>query len=239
MLYLSIVIPVYNEERKIGSSLARIYDFLKQKDYDYEVIVVDDGSSDNTILEIQCSALANENKLKIVRNGVNRGKGFSVKNGILNSRGECVLFSDADLSAPIEEVERFFPYIRQGFDVIVGSRAMKNSGVRIKKTIHRYIMGRIYSFLVGLFVLWGIKDTQCGFKMFTRKAADAIFKRQKLDGFSFDAEAIYLAKKLGFRVKEVPVNWYDSGPTRVRLLKDSIRMARDLLKIKKIHRNDK
>ena len=236
MPFISIVIPTYNESARIIQTLEKIFNYMEKGKNRFEVIVSDDGSRDNTtgVIEQKFSGKSN---LRILRRPVNKGKGLTVKEGVVNSKGDVVLFSDADLSTPIEEIDKLLKFIEQGFDVVIGSRNLKDPDVEVQKTAHRFVMGRIFSVLIGLFVFWGTKDTQCGFKMFTRKAADEVFKRQKLEGFSFDVELIYLAKKLGFKVKEVPVNWHESEGTRVKLFRDSAKMTKDILKIKSMHRN--
>src|SRR3989344_5891622 len=164
-VYLSIIIPAYNEEKRIGSTLSKVCGFLKTKNYEHEVILVDDGSNDKTILEAKDSELAKTNKLKIVKNGMNKGKGFSVKNGVLNSAGEFVLFSDADLSTPIEEADKLFNYMGKGYDIVIGSRSIAGSDVRVRQPFYREKMGRVFNFFVSSLLMGGFVDTQCGFKL--------------------------------------------------------------------------
>jgi dolichyl-phosphate beta-glucosyltransferase len=235
-MFLSIIIPAYNEEKRIGPTLAKIYSFLKNKEYSYEVLVVDDGSSDNTVQEVQKSNLFSENKLKIISNGINRGKGFSVKNGILNSSAEFVLISDADLSTPIEESDKLSAYLDKGFDIIIGSRGAQDSDIRIRQPWHRERMGRIFNFFIKKILFLEFDDTQCGFKLFKAPAAKNIAAQLCMDGFSFDVEMLYLAKKGGYKIAEVGVIWNNSPQSTVKLLSSSLNMFFDLFKIKQLHK---
>jgi len=234
--YLSVIIPAYNEEKRIGSALSGIYGFLKTKNYDYEVILVDDGSSDKTILRAQDNELAKINKLKIIRNASNKGKGFSVKNGILNSTGEYVLFSDADLSAPIEETDKLFNHIEKGYDIVIGSRSVKDSNVKTHQPFYREGMGRIFNFFVNLLLMSGFRDTQCGFKLFKGNIAREIAKELTINGFCFDVEMLYIARKKGYKVAEVGIIWENSLQSKVRIINSSVFMFVDLLKIKRRHK---
>lgn len=225
--HLSVVIPAYNEEERLGSTLEKIQEYLLHLEYPSEVIVVDDGSSDRTA-EIARS-------VKVLVNDQNSGKGFSVRRGALEARGEIVLFSDADLSTPIEEMSRLEAALTEGADVAIGSRALPDSDVQIHQPFYREMMGKTFNKLVQLLVFPGISDTQCGFKAFTQKAAQEIFSRQKLDGFAFDVEILYIARKLGYQVKEVPVIWRNSPDTRVGAMKDSMKMFLDILRVRRLH----
>jgi dolichyl-phosphate beta-glucosyltransferase len=163
---------------------------------------------------------------------MNRGKGFSVKNGFMHAKGKLLVFSDADLSTPIEEVSKLLNYYNEGYDVVIGSRGMKDSDIQIHQPWYRELMGRIFNFFVVLLAIHGFKDTQCGFKGFRREAALEICMRQRMEGFSFDVEMLYIAKKLGYRIKEVPIQWFDSPQTKVNTLKDSRKMFMDLLRVR-------
>jgi len=235
-MYLSIVIPTYNEEKRIGATLSKIYDFLKTKNYDYEIIVVDDGSTDRTVLETQQSILFKENNLGVIKNWINMGKGFSVKRGILASKGDYVLFSDADLSTPIEELDKLFGYINNEFDVVIGSRSVKDSDVKIHQPWHRERMGKTFNFFVKLFLLKEFNDTQCGFKLFKGNIARKIAQLLKIDGFCLDVEMLYLARQKAYKIKEIGVVWKNSPQTKVNTIGSSINMFLDLLKIKTLHR---
>jgi dolichyl-phosphate beta-glucosyltransferase len=228
---LSLVIPAYNEEKRIGPTLRKVFAFLDAQDYPAEVILVDDGSSDSTA-EVAQEAAAGRGNFRILKNGVNRGKGFSVKNGMLNAKHEIVLFSDADLSTPIEEANRFIEYIMEGCDVVIGSRTMRRAGVVIEQRLHRRLMGRVFNLFVRALAVRGFSDTQCGFKAFTRDAARRIFGMTRIRRFAFDVEMLFLAKRLGFKVKELPVAWHESSGSSVRPLRDSSRMFAALFSIR-------
>jgi len=232
---ISIIIPAYNEERRIVDTLNKIKAFLDGKDY--EIVVVNDGSKDRTVEVVE---ELHDDHIRIINNPGNKGKGYAVRNGMLHAKGDLLLFSDADLSTPIEELEKLLPFVKEGYGIVIGSRAMKESDIKVHQPFYRELMGKFFNKIVGLVAVKGIKDTQCGFKLFTREAADKIFKLQKLDGFSFDVELLYLAKKLGFKIKEVPIVWINDEDTRVSTIKDSAKMFFDLFKIRWLHaREDK
>lgn len=234
-IYLSIIIPSYNEEKRIGLTLSKICGFLKTKSYEYEIILVDDGSNDKTILEAKDSELAKTNKLNIIKNVTNKGKGFSVKSGILNSSGEYILFSDADLSTPIEETGKLFGYIEKGYDIVIGSRSITGSDVKVHQPFYREKMGRIFNFFVNILLISGFNDTQCGFKLFKGSIAREIGRELTIDGFCFDVEMLYLAKKKGCRIAEVGIVWENSPQSKVRVISSSLAMFIDLLKIRRRH----
>ncbi|MBN1405762.1 MAG: glycosyltransferase family 2 protein, partial [Candidatus Omnitrophica bacterium] len=229
---LSIIIPAYNEEQRIENTLLKMYDFLKNQGYDYEVIVVDDGSKDNTIGKAQASRLYKEGRLKIEKNQSNRGKGFSVRAGILKSSGDYVLFSDADLSTPIEEINKLFVYADKDYDIAIGSRSIKDSDVKIHQPWYREVMGKIFNIFVKVLLIRDFNDTQCGFKLFKGAVAKDIARVLKINGFCFDVEMLYLAKVKGCRIKEVGVTWNNSPQTKVKALKSSVNMFLSLLKIR-------
>jgi dolichyl-phosphate beta-glucosyltransferase len=229
--FISVVIPAYNEEKRIAPTLALIHDYLGRNAERFEIIVVDDGSSDKTA-EMVSAVAAEKGGIRLLTSPENRGKGFSVRRGVLEASGELILMSDADLSTPIEEVEKFIPWIEQGFDVVIGSRALKESDLIQKQPWYRQSMGRVFNLLVKTIVLGGVHDTQCGFKMFRSGPARKIFASLKTEGFAFDVEALFLAKKFGYRIKEVPVRWINSPQSKVRIMRDSLRMLLDLLRIR-------
>ena len=227
---LSIIIPAYNEEKRIAPTITRIVNYLSTKDYHGEIILVDDGSIDKTS-EV-ARRIVKDNRLTIIKNPVNQGKGYSVKKGILASHGEIVLFSDADLSTPIEELDNMMRWIDKGYDIVIGSRALSDSIVEVSQPWYRKIMGKIFNFLIRTFILKGFKDTQCGFKCFKREAAMQIFPLQKLSGFAFDVEMLYIAKKLGLKIREHPVRWINSPDSRVGIVSGSSSMLIDVLKVR-------
>lgn len=229
--FLSIVIPAYNEESRLPATLARIGEYLRGRSYRYEVIVVSDGSRDRTAQ----SALQWRPEgfpLEVVDRKENRGKGYTVREGAARARGEYILFSDADLSTPIEEVEKFFPFFRKGLQIVIGSRSLKGSDIVIRQPFHRQLMGRVFNGLVRVLAVSGIADTQCGFKCFTRRAAAEIFSRCRIDGFSFDVEILFLARKLGFSVREVPVKWFNAPGSSISPVRDSLRMLWEIFRVR-------
>lgn len=231
-MHLSIVIPVYNEERRIGRTLSRTIQYVRDRSIDAEIIVVDDGSTDNTV-KIAKETSTGRFPVKILRNDKNRGKGYSVRHGILHSSGKYILFTDADSSTPIQEIRKLLPRLEKGeCDVAIGSRALKGSKVRIRQPWFRMTMGKIFNLLVRIFLYTEFRDTQCGFKCFARKAAQEIFRLQKFDGFAFDIEIIAIAKLKGYRIKEVPVVWVNSLHSKVDPIRDASRMFVDIFRLK-------
>ena len=259
-MFLSVVIPAYNEQNRLNSSLDKIYNYFSSdlllqnsglsgskmgppdirirfnnKLVDYEVIVVNDASMDKTEEIALTNILNKKGRLKLINNPKNMGKGYSVKKGIFVSQGEYILFSDADLSTPIEEVEKLFSFVNEGYDIVIGSRSIKGAQIKVRQPFYREYMGKIFNFFVQAFVFKGIIDTQCGFKLFKAAAAKNIAKKSKIDGFSFDVEMLYLAHKQGYKIKEVPVAWINSPASKVNPVIDSYKMLIELLSIKKIH----
>jgi dolichyl-phosphate beta-glucosyltransferase len=233
MLKFSIVIPAYNESNRIVKSLEKIKEYFKNKNEGYEVIVVNDGSKDDT-LEVLKGISKNYGQLKVLGDHINRGKGYAVKTGVLNSHGKYVLFSDADLSTPIEELDNLYKFIEDGYEVILGSRNIDIGKVKIKQPPYRRFLGnilRIYHNIV-VFHKNPPSDTQCGFKLFTRKAAYFLFNKQKINGGMFDIEIIYLARKYKMKVMEVPVVWINDPDSKINLVKCIIFDPIDLIKIR-------
>jgi dolichyl-phosphate beta-glucosyltransferase len=228
---ISVVIPAYNEEQHIRTTVQRINDFLALYSRSFEIIVIDDGSRDRTLEEV-CLAKVDQRRITVLKNEKNLGKGASVKRGVLAAQYDWVLFSDADLSTPIEELEKFFPLMKQKVDVIIGSRALVQSHIIKKQNIIRRNMGRIFNFLVQLLLIRGITDTQCGFKCFKREAAQKLFCLQRLARFSFDVEILYLAKLFQFRIEQVPIAWINRPQSRVNVVSDSLNMLADLFRIR-------
>ncbi|MGA2193285.1 MAG: dolichyl-phosphate beta-glucosyltransferase [Nitrospirota bacterium] len=231
MIELSVVIPAYNEENRILPTIKKIHEYLKTKKVEFELLVVDDGSTDRTV-EIARGATAFLPSLSVMENGVNRGKGYSVRNGFLNTRGKFVLFSDADLSTPIEELDKFLAEAERGADVVIGSRAMSCSHILRRQPLHRVLMGKAFNRLVRAFAVKGISDTQCGFKLLRRSACEGIIRAQRIDGFAYDVELLFLASRNRLRTKEVPVTWANSPASKVRVLEDSFKMFLDVIRIR-------
>lgn len=213
---LSVVIPAFNEAGRLPGSLARIREHLERRTIAHEILVVDDGSRDDTAARAE-SALAGAGR--VLKNPGNRGKGYSVRRGMLEARGERRLMTDADLSAPIEELDALMGRMDEGFDVVIGSRALPGARIEVRQPLFRESMGRLFNLVVRTLVLPGLRDTQCGFKLFGAAAAQSVFSRARLNGFSFDVEALYLARLLGCRIAEVPVTWRNDAATRVTLLR--------------------
>ena len=229
---LSIVIPAYNEAKRISRTLETLRKYLEGTNWTAEVIVVNDGSSDETAAIVE-SYRDQWNALRLIENGRNRGKGFSVRNGALAAQGDVVLFTDADLSAPITEAPKLIdPIANEVCDVTFGSRAVDRSLIGVHQSPFREISGRIFNLFVQGLIGLPFKDTQCGFKAFRRGAAEPVFERQTIMGFGFDPEILYVAKKRSLRLREIPVRWDHAEGTKVRFLKDSCRMFLDLLQIR-------
>ncbi len=230
-IYLSIVIPAYNEEKRIGDTLGKIVDYLKIKNFKSEITVVIDGSTDSTI-EVVREYERFVYKLTIIENETTMGKGYSVRRGMLESNGDFVLFTDADLSTPINEIEKLFFWLDKGYDVAIGSRSLKESQVEIYQSFMRRSMGKIFNKIISLIVFTGFKDTQCGFKCFKRDVVDNVFRKQRIEGFAFDVEILLIARRQGFRIKEVPVRWLNSPYSKFHIIKDSLHMLYDLFRMK-------
>jgi len=230
-MYLSVVIPAYNEEKRLPKTLKEISSYLEKQNYDYEIIVVNDGSKDKTA-EIIKELISEIKNLKLIDNKENCGKGFVVRQGLLEAKGEYRLFTDADNSTPISEIEKFFPYFKKGYDIVIGSRDIKGAIIKNPQPLYRRILGDIFSLLSRIIVgYWGIKDSQCGFKAFTAKAANDILPKCRINRFAFDPEIIKLAKKMNYKIKEVPIIWENEPHTKVDF-KNTIKMGIDLLIIK-------
>ncbi len=240
---ISIIIPTYNEEKRgIKKNLAVVVDFLESENYDYEVIAADDGSTDGTVAVVEKFAQDKE-RVRVLKLP-HRGKGPTVRDGMLAAKGKYILFSDADLATPIAELKRLLNWVEeQGFDIAIASREGIGAQ-RENEPWYRHFLGRGFNFLVKLIALRGIEDTQCGFKLFKAAAAKEILKRLKIYGEeeteelttpylgAFDVEILFLAQKLGYKIKEVPVTWHYAATQQLDPIKDSLRMARDVLMVR-------
>ncbi|HEV2854647.1 MAG TPA: dolichyl-phosphate beta-glucosyltransferase [Thermoanaerobaculia bacterium] len=231
---LSIVIPAYNESRRLGPTLRRVVDYLRQKNVPYEVLVVDDGSSDDT------SEVARQYEaegVRVLRQEVNRGKGAVLKVGVLASRGKEVLLVDADLSTPIEDLEKLQPRLADA-QVVLGSRAVEDSDIQKHQPFYREMMGRTFNLIVQAMGVRGLRDTQCGFKLLQGDVARRLFAELQIERFAYDVELVWLARRHGYRVVEVGVRWADSPSSKVNPLTDSVRMFWDVMALRWRHRRN-
>lgn len=231
-LKYSIIIPAYNEQTRIENALQRVMECIREREWSAEVLVVDDGSTDFTAAIVQRWMMTCA-QVKLVQNPGNRGKGYSVRNGILQAVGEIVMFTDADLSAPIEEAERLFAAIEEGADVALGSRWLNKARQTRHQPLYRRFFGRCFNAVTRLAMGLPYADTQCGFKAFRRQTAQLVFRLQRIERWGFDPEILFIARKLGFRVVEVPVSWGHDERTKMSYLKDGMRMLQDVWQIRK------
>jgi len=243
---LSLIIPAYNEADRIGPSIEKAFRYLAEQKYDAEILVVDDGSSDKTVSQVEevfkrKPADLDTVTTRVIPLGSNMGKGAAVRRGMLEAKGKIRIFTDADFSTPVKEVEKIIPLIDSGeYDVVIGSRAAEGRAlVKKHQPWYREMMGRFYNILVQTFVFRGIKDTQCGFKGFSDHAAQILFSKQQVNGFSFDVELLYLARRYGYRIREIAIEWYNDERSTVGALSDSARMFWELLRIRNLHKHDR
>ncbi len=227
----SIVIPAYNEEIRIEATLDRVLEYVYAQKWDAEILVVNDGSRDATRDTILRYAAAHP-MLRLVDNPGNHGKGFSVRNGVLQSKGELIVFTDADMASPIEESEKLLAALERGADVAIGSRWLDPSLQTRRQPFYRRVLGRIFNLALRVILGMSYRDTQCGFKAFKRTAAQAVFPLQIIERWGFDPEIVFLARRLGFRVDEVAVKWAHQENTKISPIKDGMRMFTELLKIR-------
>lgn len=225
--FLSIVIPAHNEENRLPGTLEQVFHFLEKQSFIYEVIVVENGSADKT-LEIAQTFAQTHSAFRVMQS--ERGKGAAVRRGMLEAKGEYCFMCDADLSMPVEEIAKFIPPTLQDFDIAIGSREAKGA-VRYNEPPYRHLGGRGINFIIQLFILPGLNDTQCGFKCFRADVAKDIFNLQTLHGWSFDIELLYIARRRSYRVKELPIHWYHFADSKVSALRDAIRMIQDIFQI--------
>jgi glycosyltransferase involved in cell wall biosynthesis len=229
--HLSIVIPAYNESLRIEDALERVTACVSEQGWDAEILVVDDGSKDDTAAIVH-RWMANHPRLHLIQNPGNRGKGYSVRNGLLQAAGDIVMFTDADLSAPMEEAERLIAAIDNGADVAIGSRWMDRTRQTIHQPLYRQFFGRCFNWVTRTIMGLPYKDTQCGFKAFKRDAAQVIFRLQTIERWGFDPEILFIARKLKYVVCEVPVTWGHDERSRMSYLKDGIKMLEDMARIR-------
>lgn len=230
---LSVIFPAYNEENRLPKTIRLTDEYLRQQPYDYEILAVNDGSKDRTaekVKELQ-SQIRN---LKLIDNKENHGKGYVVRQGMLEAKGDYRLFSDSDNSTSIDQVEKMWPWFEKGFDVVIGSRDVKGAILDPPQPfIRKILLGEGFKLLRKIIVgLWGLEDTQCGFKCFSAKAAEDVFSKVKTEGFNFDVESLVLAKRLGYKIKEIPVTWINDLESKVKL-KHIFRMFKDMLKLRR------
>ncbi len=237
--FLSVVIPSYNEKTNLARGvLDRVIDFLQKQSYGWEVVLTDDGSTDGTVAALH--SFAHQHPEARVIENVHRGKGPTVAAGMLAATGQYRLFTDFDQSTPIEDLARFMPFIRDGYDVVIGSRAVQGAQ-RASEPLHRHLMGKVFNLLVQMIAVPGIHDTQCGFKLFSAVATEKLFPKmviyggkERQDAFTgaFDVELLLLARRAGYQIAEVPVQWQHNETQRVSPVKDSLRMFGDIIKIR-------
>jgi dolichyl-phosphate beta-glucosyltransferase len=225
--FLSIIIPAHNEENRLPGTLEQVFRFLEKQPFTSEVIVVENGSVDKT-LEVAQKFSEGHADLRVIRS--ERGKGAAVKRGMLEAQGEYRFMCDADLSMPVEEIMKFLPPALENFEIAIASREAKGA-VRYNEPAYRHLGGRGINFIIQVLILPGLNDTQCGFKCFRADVAEAVFRRQTLHGWSFDIELLFIAKRLGYRVQEIPIHWYHFADSKVSALRDAVRMIRDIFSI--------
>jgi glycosyltransferase involved in cell wall biosynthesis len=228
----SIVIPAFNESARIDATLREVVSCIRSHDWDAEVIVVNDGSTDTTARQVLDFSLSAP-EVRLIENPGNRGKGFSVRHGLLQARGEIVMFTDADLSAPIHEAERLFAAIGHGADIAIGSRWLDRSRQVHRQPLYRQFFGRCFNMITRSVMGLKFHDTQCGFKAFTRPAAQTVFQLQTIEGWGFDPEILFIATKRGLRIEEVPVTWGHDERTRISYLRDGFHMLREIMIIRR------
>jgi dolichyl-phosphate beta-glucosyltransferase len=231
---LSVVIPVYNEVARVPKTLQAALNYLKSMKIPAEILIVDDGSKDQTLEAVDAfkGQATDKCDLRILKHGINRGKGAAVRTGAMDANGRIILYMDADNATPLSEFEKFKPAFQKGADVVIGSRAKDRKQVKVHQPFYREAMGRIFNLLVQAIATPGLWDTQCGFKAFSQKAARSIFPLQTIKRFGFDVELLYLAKKRDFSIEEVSVQWFDDPASKVNVLRDSTRMLLDLFVIR-------
>ena len=230
---LSLILPAYNEEKRLDECMEKVAGYLASRNDPIEVILVENGSSDRTY-EMACSYAERYPWLKVLQEK-KPGKGNAVRRGMLEARGKYRMFADVDFSMPVSEVDHFIPPTLSGYQVAIGSREVKGA-VRYNEPPRRHFTGRVFNLIVRILAVPGIHDTQCGFKCFSAEAAEKLFRLQRIDGWAFDAEVLFIAQHLGYQIIEVPVQWYYDGNSKINVIRDSVKMFRELLQIRKNYR---
>ena len=231
-MYLSVIIPAYNEEKRLPKTLEEIDKYLRKQDYDYEILVVNDGSKDKTV-EIAKGLISKIKNLIVTGYKKNQGKGYAVCFGMLEAKGDYRLFTDADNSTSIDHIEKIWPEFKKGYGIVIGSRDIKGAVLDPPQPwLRKMILGEGFKLYRKIIIgLWEIEDTQCGFKCFTKKATEKIFQKCRINRFAFDPEILVIAKKLGYEIKEIPIYWKNDPESKVKF-KSIIKMALDLIKIR-------
>ena len=231
-IYLSVIVPAYNEEEKIKSAIQKISEFLNLHDFLSEIIIVDDGSVDNTLIEGEKEAKKHRRRIKFFKNNPNRGKGHALKKGMIRASGEVVLFTDVDLSTPLDSFNKMLPHLKNGYDIVMGSRHLPESKFLVHQSIWRQKIGGIFNKIVFNFFLKDIADANCGFKAYKNSVAKDLYSRLTIDRWGFDVEIIYMAQKYGYKIKEVPVEWSNDPRSKVKIIRDMLGTIKELAQIK-------
>lgn len=232
--FLSVIIPAYNEESRLSSTLNTVDAYLSGLGKSYEIIVVNDGSSDNT-QELLKEQLNKTTALRIISYENNCGKGYAVRQGVFASRGDYIMFSDADLSAPIDELPKLLSAIKDGYDVAIGSRAVKGAVIPVRQPLYRELGGKGLNLIIRTLAVPGIRDTQCGFKLFRGEVARKVFAMCFLNGWSFDVEVLYLSKRLGYTIAEIPVKWAHSEGSKLHPFTAGLKVVKDIIRLRLHH----
>lgn len=231
-IYLSVVIPVYNEDKSIKNSIQETIKFFNAHSFNYEIIIVDDGSKDDTVKIAKETAEGLNSNVIIFKNDVNYGKGYSLKKGIMSAKGEIILFFDADLSTPLKAFDEMLPYFNQGYDIVMASRHLPESKILVRESKIREFLGNIFTKIVFSFFLKGITDTNCGFKAYRREAGQKLYSLLTINRWGFDVEIIYIAQKHNYKIKEVPVDWSHDTHSKVKIISAILNTLKELVQIK-------
>jgi dolichyl-phosphate beta-glucosyltransferase len=229
---LAVIIPAYNEEERLPATLDRIQEYLATRPWRSRIVVTDDGSRDGTPRLVEEAAVRNP-AIHLLRYTPNHGKGYAVRHGMTHTAADRLLMCDADLSTPIEEIEKLWARLDAGADIAIGSRALRESNLAVRQPFLREMIGRSFNVVVRVLAVPGIADTQCGFKLFRGDAAARLFPQLTIDGWCFDVEALYVARRLGYRIDEVPVTWINSPSTKVNVVRDFLRTVSELFRIRR------